>query len=156
MEIGERIKKRREDLGLTQEDLAIMLGYKNRSTVNKWEKDGSKLRQSKIAEIAEALNTTPAYLMGWDDDPTDYDSSIYIPKEYQDERITPEQLYKSREIGFEEWERERAHMEIVENPDIRMIARAGRKMTKEQAELLRRYAEFTFPEAFKDIQDEEE
>ena len=67
MEIGERIKKRREDLGLTQEDLAIMLGYKNRSTVNKWEKDGSKLRQSKIAEIAEALNTTPAYLMGWED-----------------------------------------------------------------------------------------
>ena len=38
----------------------------------------------------------------------------------------------------------------IENPDIRMIARAGRKMTPEQAENLRKYAEFMFPEAFKD------
>ena len=36
------------------------------------------------------------------------------------------------------------------NPDIRMIARAGKKMTKEQSETLRKYAEFMFPEAFKD------
>lgn len=36
------------------------------------------------------------------------------------------------------------------NPDIRMIARAGRKMTPEQAENLRKYAEFMFPEAFED------
>lgn len=34
------------------------------------------------------------------------------------------------------------------SPDIRMIARAGRKMTPEQAENLRKYAEFMFPEAF--------
>ena len=39
--------------------------------------------------------------------------------------------------------------EIV-NPDIRMIARAGQKMAPEQAENLRKYAEFMFPEAFKD------
>lgn len=36
------------------------------------------------------------------------------------------------------------------NPDIRMIARAGKKMTPEQAENLRKYAQFMFPEAFKD------
>jgi transcriptional regulator with XRE-family HTH domain len=35
-----------------------------------------------------------------------------------------------------------------ENPDIRMIARAGKKMTPEQAENLRKYAEFMYPEAF--------
>ena len=38
----------------------------------------------------------------------------------------------------------------VENPDIRMIARAGRKMTPEQAENLRKYAQYMFPEAFED------
>lgn len=37
-----------------------------------------------------------------------------------------------------------------ENPDIRMIARAGRKMTPEQRESLLRYARFMFPEAFED------
>lgn len=35
-----------------------------------------------------------------------------------------------------------------EYPDIRMIARAGRKMTPEQRESLLRYARFMFPEAF--------
>lgn len=38
---------------------------------------------------------------------------------------------------------------ISDNPDIRMIARAGKKMTPEQAENLRKYAEYMFPEAFK-------
>lgn len=38
----------------------------------------------------------------------------------------------------------------IENPDIRMIARAGRKMTPEQAENLRKYAQYMFPEAFND------
>ncbi|MBP0985143.1 MAG: hypothetical protein J6A19_15610 [Oscillospiraceae bacterium] len=37
----------------------------------------------------------------------------------------------------------------ISNPDIRMIARAGQKMTPEQAENLRKYAQFMFPEAFK-------
>lgn len=38
----------------------------------------------------------------------------------------------------------------IENPDIRMIARAGQKMTPEQAENLRKYAQFMFPEAFEE------
>ena len=37
----------------------------------------------------------------------------------------------------------------VENPDIRQIARAGKKMTPEQAKNVRKYAEFMYPEAFK-------
>ena len=39
---------------------------------------------------------------------------------------------------------------MITNPDIRMIARAGKKMTPEQAENLRKYAQYMFPEAFKD------
>jgi len=38
----------------------------------------------------------------------------------------------------------------IENPDIRMIARAGRKMTPEQAENVRKYAQYMFPEAFEE------
>ncbi len=68
MEIGQRIKKRREELDLTQEELAAKTGYKSRSSINKIEVDGRGLPQSKIVTFAKALNTTPAYLMGWEDE----------------------------------------------------------------------------------------
>ena len=68
MNIGERIKYRREELGMSQEELATKLGYKSRSSVNKIENDASGLPQSKIVAIANALRTTPSYIMGWLED----------------------------------------------------------------------------------------
>lgn len=68
MEIGDRIKLRREELGMSQEELAVKVGYKSRSSVNKIESDGRGLPQKKIVLFAEALQTTPAYLMGWEDE----------------------------------------------------------------------------------------
>lgn len=67
MNIGDRIKVRRMQLGLSQEELAAKLGYKSRSTINKIELGINDITQSKVASIAKALDTTPAYLMGWDD-----------------------------------------------------------------------------------------
>lgn len=46
--------------------------------------------------------------------------------------------------------RERPDDTEGDDPDIRMIARAGRKMTPAQRENLLRYARFMFPEAFED------
>ena len=66
MKIGERIKYRREQLGLSQDELARRLGYKSRSSINKIENDASGLPQSKIVAIANALQTTPSYIMGWE------------------------------------------------------------------------------------------
>lgn len=71
MEIGQIIKKRREELSMSQEELAILVGYKSRSSINKIEVDGRGLPQSKIVAIAKALETTPAYLMGWEDKDTE-------------------------------------------------------------------------------------
>ena len=65
MEIGDRIKARREELGISQEELAKKVGYKSRSSVNKIEIDGRGLPQGKIVAFAKALQTSPAYLMGW-------------------------------------------------------------------------------------------
>ena len=67
MEIGDRIKSRREELGMSQEELAKKVGYKSRSSVNKIETDGRGLPQNKIVMFAKALQTSPAYLMGWID-----------------------------------------------------------------------------------------
>lgn len=65
--LNERIKQRREDLGMSQAELAELLGYSNRSTIAKIEKGTNDITQSKIEAFAKALRTTPAYLMGWDD-----------------------------------------------------------------------------------------
>lgn len=66
MEIGERIKHRREELSMSQDELAKRVGYKSRSSVNKIEADGRGLPQRKIVAFAKALETTPSYLMGWE------------------------------------------------------------------------------------------
>lgn len=83
MKIGERIKLKRQELNMSQEELANKLGYKSRSSINKIEKDGRELPQSKIKAIADALNTTPSYIMGWEEETFDIYSIpniIPIPK----------------------------------------------------------------------------
>ena len=65
--VGERILIARKQLGLTQEDLAKRMGYKSKSTINKIELGINDIPQSKIVMFAKVLNTTPAYLMGWDE-----------------------------------------------------------------------------------------
>lgn len=67
MSIGNRIKNKRIEKGMSQDELARLLGYKSRSSINKMENDGRGLPSKKIEAIALALNTTPAYLMGWTD-----------------------------------------------------------------------------------------
>ena len=68
MKIGDRIKFRREQLEMSQDELARRLGYKSRSSINKIENDAGGLPQTKIAAIANALQTTPAYIMGWEEE----------------------------------------------------------------------------------------
>lgn len=63
--VADRIKMRRQKLGMSQEDLAKKLGYKSRSTIAKIENGENDITQSKIAAFAKALQTTPKYLMGW-------------------------------------------------------------------------------------------
>ena len=65
--IGSRIRNRREELGLSQDELGKRLGYKSRSSINKIELDQRSLTQSKIKAIADALETTPSYIRGWNE-----------------------------------------------------------------------------------------
>lgn len=61
------IKKRRTELNMTQEELAQKMGYSGKSMIAKIEAGKVDLPQSKIMAFADALNTTPSYLMGWDE-----------------------------------------------------------------------------------------
>lgn len=65
------IKRRREELKMSQTELAKKLGYKDRSTIAKIESGENDLTQPKISAFAEALQTTPAWLMGWEDSTPD-------------------------------------------------------------------------------------
>lgn len=76
--IGTRIMERRQQLGLTQEELAFRMGYKTKSAINKIELGINDVSQSKVVKFAEALQTSIAYLMGWDEaetkkQPTEFD-----------------------------------------------------------------------------------
>lgn len=68
LELYRRIRQRREEPDMSQDELAKKLGYKSRSSINKIEKGENDIPQSKIVAFAEALNTSPEYLMGWDSD----------------------------------------------------------------------------------------
>lgn len=72
--IGSRIRNRREELGLSQDELGRRLGYKSRSSINKIELDQRNLTQSKIKAIADALETTPTYIMGWSEQDQKFDN----------------------------------------------------------------------------------
>lgn len=70
MDMTEKIKYHREKLGLTLEELGKRVGV-GKSTVRKWETGIiANMRRDKIEKVAIALNISPAYLMGWEDDPT--------------------------------------------------------------------------------------
>lgn len=77
MGIGKRIKARREELGLTQQELAERMGYKSKSAINKIEVGINDVSQKKIVAFAEALNTTIAYLMGWEGDEESQQQEYY-------------------------------------------------------------------------------
>lgn len=67
--LGARIKARREELDMTLEQVGKLVGV-GKSTVRKWETGMiENMRQDKIAALANALQVTPGYLMGWEDAP---------------------------------------------------------------------------------------
>lgn len=67
MEMHEKIKYLRNKHNLTLEQVGNAVGV-GKSTVRKWETGQiANMRRDKIAKLAQILNTTPSYLMGWDE-----------------------------------------------------------------------------------------
>ena len=59
------IKRKREELGLSQEELARILGYKHKSSINKIELGLVDVPRAKVSAFARALGMTAAELSGW-------------------------------------------------------------------------------------------
>lgn len=68
MEMGQKIYNLRIQKGLTLEELGNMVGV-GKSTVRKWENGIiANMKRDKILKVSEVLGTTPAYLMGWNEE----------------------------------------------------------------------------------------
>ena len=67
MTTGERMKQRRKEIGFSAEKVAERLGV-SPATIYRYEKgDIEKVPVDSLAELARILQTTPAYLMGWEE-----------------------------------------------------------------------------------------
>ena len=75
MTTGERIKMKRIEKGISADELAASIGV-SRSTIFRYENGNiEKFPVDRLEPIAQTLNTTVAFLMGWEDD-------LYISKAF--------------------------------------------------------------------------
>ena len=109
MTLGEKVKARREQIGMTQEELARKMGYKSKSSITKIEKGERDLPQSKIKQIADCLGTSPSYLMGW---------------QREEPRIDMDMLHKAVEMAI------KAQAEQIEPDRIDVIAEKLEKLSE--------------------------
>ena len=71
MSVGDNIKKRRYELRMSQQELALAMGYKTRSTIAKIESGENDVSQKKLQKFAMVLDTTVANLVsGYDNEIT--------------------------------------------------------------------------------------
>lgn len=76
MNVGQRIKKRRKELGLSVDELAEKIG-KDRSTVYRYESNYIESLPTTVLEpLAKALNVTPGFFMGWESDQDEWTKSF--------------------------------------------------------------------------------
>lgn len=116
MNVGKRIRNRRLELNLTQDELAAKTGYKSRASINKIELDAQTLTQPKIKIMAEVLETTPSYLMGWEEE---NEENYHIDKE-------------TAELA----------RELHDNPELKIVMNSSKKLSKEAVKELQRFVEF--------------
>jgi toxin-antitoxin system, antitoxin component, xre family len=87
MTLGEKVKLKREELNLSQEELAEKMNYKSKTSIHKIEVGITDLPLSKVKELAAVLKTTPAYLMGWEEEKEEKENNIFS-------QLTDEELAK--------------------------------------------------------------
>lgn len=63
--LGKRITQRRQEINMTMDELAHLMGYKHRSSIQKLENGENGLPSDKVEELAGYLQMDPAELMGW-------------------------------------------------------------------------------------------
>jgi len=81
----ERIKKKRIELEMTQDELAKKTGFTSRSSISKIESGENDIPQSRVIDFAKALKVSPGYLMGWEEEHKKVETTehINVPETFQ-------------------------------------------------------------------------
>ena len=109
MELKDKIYQRRKELDLTLEEVGQIVGV-GKSTVRKWETgEIDNMKLDKIELLAKALRVTPAWLMGWDE-------------ETDGHYLDPEVAAYAQQIH--------------QDPDLRILFDASKKLTKEDIDFV--------------------
>ncbi len=160
MDIGDRIKQRRIDLELTADDLAERVG-KSRATIYRYENgDIENMPTTVLEPLADALYTTPAYLMGWTNNPENWEEianneGIAPPNDFDGD---PEDWYNMKkqqdqdaftDIQHNAFPSEANNYHQVD-PDIRRIQRARNSMDQKSRDKMMKILEASFEEYFGD------
>jgi len=96
--LSEKIRSRRKELKMSQEELASLVGYTDRSIISRIEKGLIDLTESKIMAIAKALNVTPEILVGWENKKEEKSNFNIIDTINTDYMMVP--LYESISAGY--------------------------------------------------------
>lgn len=88
MTVADRIRQRRRDLELSQEDLAKRAGYTDKTSISKFENSGNDISMKQINRLAAALNCSSVYLMGWASDPKSTEADPIIVRVGQPKSVT--------------------------------------------------------------------
>lgn len=100
--LPERLKSRRKELGLTLAQVADRVGT-SEATVQRWENGSIKtLRHESIVKLAEVLDVTPAYLMGWEEPEQSLDDMQNALKENPKLRMLLSASSKLKESDIEQ------------------------------------------------------
>lgn len=98
MDMYDRIRNRRKELKMTQDELAKLTGYNDRSSIAKIEAKKADLSQSKIIAFAEALKVSTSYLMDGEVKEIEEKSNINMNDIETDFMMIP--LYESISAGY--------------------------------------------------------
>ncbi len=152
MNIGERIKNRRLELGLSVDEVAEKIG-KNRATVYRYEsREIENLPTSVLEPLAKALQTTPAFLIGWDREPDEIDKKVlelypdFVPgkvfiSDIVDARQKEEQLKNYLSSIYSDKEMIEDAYEI--NMNMQLYNKDGLKKLRERAEEISELSKYT-------------
>ncbi|MBU9738871.1 LexA family protein [Diplocloster agilis] len=99
LELYKNIKRLREEKGMSQDALAKLTGYTDRSSITKIEKGQVDLQQSKIELFAKALGTNPGDLMGWTEETHSIPHKSYTDSIYTYDNLYPIELKKFPLLG---------------------------------------------------------
>lgn len=161
MSVGQRIKKMRTDADLTQTELAEECNI-SKQLLYKYENDIiTNIPTDKIETLAENLNTTPEYLMGWTDDPYDWDRdpdarAASVPLSYVEGcGGNLQQAWKvmqavERENGILSKNHNSEERASQIDPDIRRIERARSRMPEAKKQQMMKILEASMAEYFSD------